>query len=131
MYGFRRGLPVQGSGAQYKVPRIGIGSLLLLNSMPGIHNQFGVERSRESANNLALRPDEITAISVEVIGPDVRTRFRFDKLHIDLNPITKPPNTAFEHIVDPKVATNLLHIEWFALVGEGGGTSDYEAIGNP
>src|SRR6266404_5321930 len=105
--------------------------MVLLDSTAYIPKQFGAERPREPASDLALRLDQIAAVSVEVVGPDMRSRFRLDKLHVDLDPVAKPPHAAFEHIADPEVAANLLHLNWFALVGECGGTSDHEAVRNP
>ena len=104
--------------------------MVLLNSTPYIAKQFGAERPREPASNLALRLHQITSVSVEVVGPDMRARFCFDKLHVDLDTVPKPAHAAFEHIADPEVAANLLHVNWFAFVGESGGTGDHEAAGD-
>jgi hypothetical protein len=123
-------LPVQGAGTHDEVPCIGIGSTVLLNPMPYIPKQFGAERPREPTSDLALGLHQIVTIRIEVVGPDMRTRFRVDQLHVDLNPVDKPSHAAFEHIADPEVAANLLHVNWFALVGEGGGASDHEAVGD-
>ena len=77
-----------------------------------------------------LRFREIGAIGVEPVCPDVCARFRVDQLHIHADLVAAAPHAALEHIADAELATDLLRIDRFALVGEGGVARDHEAAGN-
>ena len=65
-----------------------------LGELRAVHLQANVAPGR------VLGLHQIAAISVEVVGPDVRTRFSVDQLHVDLNPVAKPSHAPFEHVMN-------------------------------
>jgi len=56
----------------------------------------------------------------------MRATFRIDQLHIDPSVIASPLHAAFENVMDPEFAADLLRTKAFALVGKGGSRCDHE-----
>src|SRR5262249_7447979 len=64
--------------------------------------------------------------AVETIGPNMTARRRIDELPGDAHAGSRLAHAAFEHIAHAQLASNLLHIDRLALVGERRVTGDYE-----
>jgi hypothetical protein len=59
------------------------------------------------------------------IRPNRRAAFGIDQRN------ASPPHAAFDDIANPELATDLPHVESFALVTESGGADDYETVATP
>src|SRR6516164_7820105 len=59
----------------------------------------------------------------------MRAVFAIDQLNVHPYLVTDPPHSAFEDVVHPKLAADLLCVDRFALVGERGISGDHETPG--
>ena len=93
--------------------------------------RFGFDQLRaqlvgEARDDLVLHVEKIGDGLVEALGPEMVAGLGIDKLDIDAQAIAAALNRAFEDVADVQLATDLLHIDMLALVGEGGVARDYE-----
>ena len=57
---------------------------------------------------------------VEALGPQMRAGFRVDELDVDAQPVARALNAALQYIPHVQLTSDLLQVDMFALVGEGG-----------
>ena len=74
---------------------------------------------------------KVGPIGVEPIGPEMGAAFGVDELRVHPNLLASAPHAAFEDIANAELATDLLHVNRFALVGKGRVPGDHKAPGNP
>ena len=64
---------------------------------------------------VVLKLENVFQRAVEAIRPEVRVTHRVDKLRGDAQAATSFAHGAFEHVADPQLAPDLLHIDRLAL----------------
>ena len=74
-----------------------------------MHDAFG---------NFVLEVEDILELAVEAFGPDMGAGFGIDQLGGNAETISRLAHAAFKHIARAKLASDLLHIDLLALVGE-------------
>ena len=122
--------PVEpGPAAHYEIARIGV--FFLRDLATCRFQKLTFERLRQAADYLALRLRQVCQVGIEPIGPNMSAGLGVDQLRIDLNRFTQPPHAAFENMANAEILTDLLYVDRFTLVGEGGGARDYKAIVDP
>jgi hypothetical protein len=89
-----------------------------------------MEHPCETAGDLALGFREVGAIGIETVGPEVCAGIGIDQLHVHLNLVAGPSHASFQDIANAEIATNLFHVNGFALVGKGRVPGDHEASGD-
>src|SRR5262249_47804045 len=76
--------------------------------------------------DLVLQRKDVIQRSIKPVTPQMGTGSGLDELAGDTDLGASLSDTAFEHIANPKLASNLLDIDGFALVGEARITRDDE-----
>src|SRR5208337_3824265 len=66
----------------------------------------------------------------EPIRPYMCAALGVDKLHIYRDVVASPPHAAFNYVTNAEVPTELLHVDGFALVSQGGGVGGHKAVGD-
>ena len=89
------------------------------------------ERTDDLVRDLVLHGEDVGEIPVVTVCPDVHSRRGVDQLGGDAHPIVDLPHTAFDHVSDAQLATNLGHADRTALVGEGLIARDNLQAGDP
>src|ERR1700746_3250811 len=84
------------------------------------------ESTCETTGNLVLRRRQVHQVGIEAVRPQMRAAFAIDQLYVHPDLVTDPPHAAFEDVVHPKLAADLLRVDRFALVGERGISGDHE-----
>ena len=85
---------------------------------------FGCLQSRfnhtcDADRHLVLKLEYVFERTVEPIGPEMRASSCIDQLPGDAHPLACLANRAFQHVSDTEFATDLLHVDRLAFVGEG------------
>src|SRR4051812_8628442 len=78
------------------------------------------DRDRYRLCDLVLHGKDVGEIAVIALGPDMIASPGLNKLRRDPDAVSRFAQTAFEHIADPKLPPDLLHVDCAALVGEAG-----------
>ena len=107
-----------------EVHRVGVRGLFRASRLGG--DEFGVERARQARDDFVLHVEEIGERLVEPLGPEMIAGFGVDELHVDAHAVSAALNAALEDIADVQLAADLLQIDGFALVGEGGVAPDHD-----
>ena len=87
------------------------------------------ERGRQCLRDLILHGEDVGQIAIVALGPDVISRFTFDQLRSDPDPIAGLAHAAFEHIAHAELPADLFHVDRTALVSKGGVPGDDEQRG--
>src|SRR6516225_5359185 len=80
--------------------------------------QGRLDDAGDARSDLVLKFEDIFEQAVEAIGPQMRSGVRVDQLSGDADPIAALAHRAFEHVADTQFATDPLHVDVLALVGE-------------
>ena len=112
-----------------EVHRIGIGRSLCASSLG--FDELGVERARQTRDDLILHVEEIGERLIEPLGPKMTACRRVDELHVDPHAIGRALNAAFEHIAHVQFAPDLLEVDRFASIGERRVPADDEGTPDP
>jgi hypothetical protein len=80
---------------------------------------------------MILHLQEIDAVGVELIGPEMRAGLRVDELSTHPHAIATQLLASLQHIAHAEIAAHLLHIDGLSLVGEGGASGDHKAAADP
>ena len=94
-------------------------------------DQLEVERNRDPVRNLLLHGEQIAGVAVEPLCPQMRIGFGIDQLGSDADPVSRPLNLPFEHIVYTKLVANPLRVDRPIPVGKGGIARDHEHVQDP
>lgn len=84
---------------------------------------FGASQARRDGANdrqcdCILKSEDVIGPVIIALGPNMRSGRRVDQLAGDAHAITYLANTAFEHVMHPEFAANLLHVHHPVFVGE-------------
>ena len=80
--------------------------------------QRGLDEPATLEATFLLKVEDVFQWPIEMIGPHMRPGAHVDQLSSDADPITTPAHRAFEHVADTEFATDPLHIDILALIGE-------------
>src|SRR6476646_5656396 len=87
--------------------------------------QLDLKRGYDLAREFVLHGENIGEITIEALGPDMRTALCVDELAGNADAVARLAHTTFQHVAHAEVTTDLLHIDRLALVGEGRVACDY------
>jgi hypothetical protein len=125
----RQTLVEQSQALKIKVHRVGVRGPF---GAPRLGcDEFGVQRVRQTRDDLVLHVEQICERLVEPLGPEMIASLRVDQLHIDAHAVSAALNAALEHIAYVQIAPDLLQVDGFALVSESGVASDHERTPYP
>ena len=113
-------------GAKIEVVSVQAGLRLLLRSRDLREMQRRLDRTRHTFSNAVLEVEDIAAVTVKAVGPDLRARGRIDELSGDAKAIATAPDTALQHIPHAELAPHLAHIDCLASIGERRIARDHE-----
>src|ERR1700719_2073645 len=113
--------------AHFQVTRIAFCGAVLLYVAPSDQIEFAGDRPGEPPRDLSLCLGQSSSTGLKTICPYVCSSFGSDQLHIDLHLVTRPSHATLEDIANSELATDLLRIDRFALVGEGRMPRDHKA----
>src|SRR5262249_36880972 len=105
---FGSGAIKQCQATQRQIGRVRIGRPLLFNVAGCSLHEFDVERPPETSSDLALRLDQVCAMIVEPVSPEMGAGFGIDELNVDLNLIAVPSHAAFDDIANAEFPSDLL-----------------------
>ena len=94
-------------------------------------DQLEVERNRDPVRNLLLHGEQVARVTVEPLCPQMRVGFGVNQLSSGADPVSRPLNLSFEHIVHTELAADLLCVDRPVPVGKGGIARDHEQVGDP
>src|SRR5207247_1324424 len=80
--------------------------------------ELGGDGAYHTRRDLILQIEHVLKSALEAIGPEMGCRRRFHELAGDAYSVGRLAHAAFEHVPDPELAPDLLHIHRTALVGE-------------
>ena len=134
-----RGLPIcsgvapvqEGPAAHCQIGRIGVLRAQTLGSAGFRRGQLYVQSPRKPRDDLVLHIEQVPALAVEPVGPEMRATLGVDQLGIDADAQTGSLNAAFEDVPHAKLAADLFHVHRLALVCEGTVAGDHETTGDP
>src|SRR5262249_9092704 len=92
-------------------------------------HQLNPYAARQAADNLVLELQDVSALLIEAVGPQVLVGRGVDQLHIDADPCGIDENAALQHIAHAEFRADLPDRHRTAPVGEGGGAGNDEAAG--
>ena len=93
-------------------------------------NEFDAYSPGKSRGDLVLHLEDVAARLVKTLGPEVRARFRVDKLRVDPDAVGAALHAPFHHVVHTEFAADHAGVHWLALEGEGGVARDDEGARN-
>src|ERR1700719_4902758 len=102
-----------------------------LNASSVYCSQFYLQGPCEAGNDLVLHLQEIGAIGIELIGPQMRACLGVYELGMYPYLIAAALFAPLQHVADAEVLADLLHVHGLALVGEGGAARDHERAADP
>ena len=105
-----------GDTLKIEIRRVGVRGPFRPSRFSG--DELGVQRARQSRNDLVLHVEEIGQRIVEPLGPEMIAALGVDELHIDAHAVPAALNAALEDIADVQLAPDRLHVERLALVGK-------------
>ena len=82
----------------------------------------------QSRHDLILQLEQVADVFLEAFGPEMGAGFRIDELRVDTHPVPIPLCRAFEDVPHAEFLADLLGVDGFALVSEGRGAGDHEAV---
>ena len=117
---------VPASHRQGQVLRIEIARARPLNAGSIDCTQLYLHGARETGDDLVLHLQQIGAIGIELIGPQMRAGLGVDELGVDPHLIAAALYAALQHIAHAQILADRLDVHRLALVGEGGVARDHE-----
>src|SRR5215813_4672655 len=84
------------------------------------------DRTHHARGHLVLQVEHVFENAIEAIRPNVTAGHRIDELPGNAHARSTLAHATFEHIAHPQLATDLLHVNGLALVGERRVSGDYE-----
>jgi hypothetical protein len=81
--------------------------------------QCRLDDAGDARCHLVLKVEDIFERAVEAVGPEMSAIDCIDKLRGDAHPTACFAHRAFEDIADAKLASDPLHVDGLALIGEG------------
>ncbi len=88
-----------------------------------------LEGARQTGDDLVLQLQEVGALGIELIGPDMGAGRGVDELRVDPHVGPVMLLAALERVADAKVVMELLYVDILAFVCECGAAGDDEAVG--
>src|SRR6266700_1012140 len=80
--------------------------------------QLGCNCAHHARGYLVLQIENILKFPIEAVRPEMRARQGIDELSGDAHPISRLAHTALEQVPHPPFASDLLHVDGPALIGE-------------
>src|ERR1700686_771077 len=102
-----------------------------LNASSVYCSQFYLQGPCEAGNDLVLHLQEIGAIGIELIGPQMCACLGIYELGVHAHLIAAALFAALQQIAHAEVSADLLYVYGLALVGEGGAARDHERAVDP
>jgi hypothetical protein len=107
-----------------EVHRVGIRSLFRAARLGG--GELGVQRVGQAPHDFVLHVEEIGERLIEPLGPEMIARLGVDELDVDAHAISAVLDATLEDITDVQLAADLFQIDGFALISEGGVSTDHD-----
>ena len=107
-----------------EVHRVGVRSLFRASRLDG--DKLGVQRVRQTRDDLILHIEEIGERLIEPLGPEMIAGFGVDKLHVDAHAISAALNASLKDITDVQFPPNRLRVERFASICDRRIAGDHE-----
>src|SRR6516225_5676555 len=119
--------PVFFGGISVEVPKAALAGLPCVQALRRLAQHpllLGLGQRRldgcgDTRGNLVLHGENIVEVTVIPVSPDMSAGARIDQLRGYAHPVAAPAHRAFEHVSDPHLAADSLHIDVLTLVGEG------------
>ena len=80
--------------------------------------QLRRDRADDARGDLVLQLEDIVERAFETVRPEMRPGRGIDELPGDAHPVRGLAHAAFQHVAHAQLATDLLHVDRPALVGE-------------
>src|SRR5579863_1512646 len=81
--------------------------------------QLDLKRGYDLACEFVLHGENIREITIEAVGPDMRTALCIDELAGNADPVPRLAHAAFQHVTNAEFAANTLHVDRLALISKG------------
>ena len=82
------------------------------------HQQLGTDATDDAARDLVLDSEDIFKLPVVVFSPEMTAGFGFEQRRRHPDAVAGFAHTAFEHVADPKLASDPAHIDRTRFIGE-------------
>src|SRR5271155_1367752 len=87
-----------------------------------------MQGARNSRDNSTLQLWQVAEVFFKTVGPNTGVGSDVGKLRVDSYAALIALHRTFEHVADAKILADLLGVDDFAFVSEGGVASDDEAV---
>jgi hypothetical protein len=122
---------VGGLATNREFARIGTRAGTYASDLGGLDvRQLNLQCTRKSGDDVVLHLQEIGAIVVERLGPEMSAALGVDQLSVDANLSAGRLHRSFRRVAHAEIAADLLHVGRLPLVSEGGIARDHETAGN-